>query len=672
MKHGPRITFLSSTAPRTHSPSSLVLTILSLALALCGVFALLAAGGSASAHSTTQTDRQSSPVLPSSATSSTSPDCGPDWTLSPSANANNLDNNLRGVAAISSDDVWAVGYYDNGSVSQTLIEHWNGTSWQVVFSPNMGTHDNILYSVSAFSSTDVWAVGYHNNATVERTLVEHWNGTSWSIVSSANANTSANRLFSVTAVAANDAWAVGYYGNGTIWSTLIEHWNGSVWIVVFSPNSGTNNNYLFAVDAVSSTDVWAVGNYQGANYFRTLIEHYDGTSWTVAPSANVNGAHSYLQGVSAVSTGDVWAVGHYVANGLLQTLTEHWNGTAWSVVSSPNVGQYHNDLYAVAATSSGNAWAVGYYAGQTEVEALVEHWGATWSVYSSLAGNAMYLYGVASTSINDAWAVGFQPGASGKDRTLIVRYNPCTGSETPTPTPGGPVGTPTPTSTPIHCPIQFEDVPASSTFYSYVRCLACRGIISGYSCGSPGEPCIPPGNRPYFRPNANVTRGQIAKIVALSASISNPVIGQTFEDVPPGSTFYTYTEQLYDLQVMNGYSCGSPGEPCIPPGNRPYFRPNANASRGQLAKIDSNAAGYSNPPSGQTFEDVLPGSTFYTYTQRLTGRGIMSGYPCGNPEPCVPPGNRPYFRPNANVTRGQTSKIVANTFYPNCQTPSYK
>jgi hypothetical protein len=47
----------------------------------------------------------------------------------------------------------------------------------------------------------------------------------------------------------------------------------------------------------------------------------------------------------------------------------------------------------------------------------------------------------------------------------------------------------------------------------------------------------------------------------------------------------------------------------------------------------------------------------------------MSGYPCGGPgEPCDPQ-QRPYFRWGNPVTRGQASKIVANTFYPNCQTP---
>ena len=49
---------------------------------------------------------------------------------------------------------------------------------------------------------------------------------------------------------------------------------------------------------------------------------------------------------------------------------------------------------------------------------------------------------------------------------------------------------------------------------------------------------------------------------------------------------------------------------------------------------------------------------------------VISGCTCGGSgEPCVPPGNRPYFRPYGSATRGQSAKIVANTFYPGCQTP---
>jgi hypothetical protein len=216
-------------------------------------------------------------------------------------------------------------------------------------------------------------------------------------------------------------------------------------------------------------------------------------------------------------------------------------------------------------------------------------------------------------------------------------------------------------------------VSANDPFYSYVRCLTCRGFLSGYPCGSPGEPCIGPANQPYFRPTNNATRGQIAKILSNAAGYSEsfPSTQQTFEDVPPGSTFYVYIERVALRGFINGYPCGGAGEPCITPGNRPYFRPNNAVTRGQLAKMDALTAGFTETPTGQTFEDVPPGRTFYVYIERLATRGYIQGYPCGGPfEPCVAPANRPYFRPYNNVTRAQTAKIIANSFFPNCQTPA--
>jgi hypothetical protein len=150
-----------------------------------------------------------------------------------------------------------------------------------------------------------------------------------------------------------------------------------------------------------------------------------------------------------------------------------------------------------------------------------------------------------------------------------------------------------------------------------------------------------------------------------------PATRQTFEDIGPGSTFHAYIERLSTRGIIGGYPCGGPNEPCVPPANRPYFRPNNNVTRGQLAKIVSLAAGWTEPPAGQTFQDAPPGSTFYPYIEWVASRGIVGGYPCGGlNEPCVAPGNRPYFRPNSNATRGQMSKIAAAAFYPNCQTPA--
>jgi hypothetical protein len=205
--------------------------------------------------------------------------------------------------------------------------------------------------------------------------------------------------------------------------------------------------------------------------------------------------------------------------------------------------------------------------------------------------------------------------------------------------------------------LDFQDVCLGDTFYTNIHNIYLAGIMNGYNCGGPGEPCGP-DNLPYFRPGANSTRGQMAKIVVLAAGLTiDPPDNPDFEDVPNGSTFYQYVEAAYAAGVINGYPCGGIGEPCGP-GNLPYFRPAANITRGQLTKMVSIAFDFNEAVSGQTFTDVPPGSVFYTYTERLSTRGIIGGYPCGGTgEPCDPQ-NRPYFRPANNVTRGQTTKFV--------------
>jgi hypothetical protein len=139
--------------------------------------------------------------------------------------------------------------------------------------------------------------------------------------------------------------------------------------------------------------------------------------------------------------------------------------------------------------------------------------------------------------------------------------------------------------------------------------------------------------------------------------------------VPPDSPFWVYIERVYAHGAISGYPCGAEGEPC--PGA--YYRPGANLTRGQLAKIASNVAGYSETPGDQTFNDVPPDSPFYTFIERAAAHNVISGYPCGdtNPgtgeaEPC--PGA--YFRPGSNITRGQTAKIVANSLLPGCESPA--
>ena len=89
---------------------------------------------------------------------------------------------LTGVAATSAANVWAVGYYINNFSHQTgttVIERWDGKVWKIQRSANPSSSNppnDELYGVAASSSANAWAVGYYSNRTAGRTLIERWNG----------------------------------------------------------------------------------------------------------------------------------------------------------------------------------------------------------------------------------------------------------------------------------------------------------------------------------------------------------------------------------------------------------------------------------------------------------------------------------------------------------------
>ncbi|MDQ6739840.1 MAG: S-layer homology domain-containing protein, partial [Actinomycetota bacterium] len=188
----------------------------------------------------------------------------------------------------------------------------------------------------------------------------------------------------------------------------------------------------------------------------------------------------------------------------------------------------------------------------------------------------------------------------------------------------------------------------SDYFATPVLYLACHGVISGYGDGT-------------FRPYNQTTRAQQVKIVVLGfqKTITTPAAGgHTFAEVLPGFPFFAVIETAAADNIVSGYACGGPGEPCDPAG-RPYFRPYADVTRSQLAKIDVVAAGWAlQHPATATFADVLPASPFYPFVETAACHGVISGYACGGPgEPCAP-GARPYFRPDNTAIRGQIAKIV--------------
>jgi hypothetical protein len=572
----------------------------------------------------------------------------------------NYANGLSGVVALASNDVWATGFWRAYSF-RGLLMHWDGLEWVHELDPFYLSGG--LSSISGVSSTDLWAVGLELS---DSSLVYHRDSSGWSYISSPDIG----GLRGVSALASNDVWAVGEGG--------IIRWNGTSWLTMTVPVGG-----LLSVDALAANDVWVVGS--------TAVLHWNGSQWNVRPLA----AGESLVNVDAYAQEDVWAVGSSLQGGVRRTLVERYTGgscnttptpTVWPTATTGAVYDLTGTAYwtsvcpapvlrltthfttSASVTAGNSVMRITNSIGQTHDVPVPPLPPNTSYSYDCMMGDCVPSDWVTHIPITLTVDVFNQVSESNENNnTFVQQYPP------PMPTPCAITPTSTPTGTPV-CTLQFTDVPLDNTFYPFVRCLACRGIVQGYPCGGAGEPCDP-GNDPYFRPNNPVTRGQIAKIVAVSAGFADPVppTQQTFEDVAYGSTFWEYIERLAVRGIVGGYPCGGPNEPCIPPNNHPYFRPNNGATRGQMAKIDSEAAGFDDtiPETQYTFADVPYGHTFWLYVERLllNRPGVMSGYPCGGPnEPCDSE-NRPYFRPNNGVTRGQTSKIAANTFFPGCNPP---
>jgi hypothetical protein len=111
--------------------------------------------------------------------------------------------------------VWASGYEDN--VNQTnfrkpYLLHWDGTSWKLILAPNAGTEGSLLRGIAALSAQDVWAVGQtqENDGSI-LSLTEKFNGSAWSIVPSPSPG-------EVGTIIANTLDAVASPGNGIVWA----------------------------------------------------------------------------------------------------------------------------------------------------------------------------------------------------------------------------------------------------------------------------------------------------------------------------------------------------------------------------------------------------------------------------------------------------------------------
>lgn len=105
----------------------------------------------------------------------------------------------------------------------------------------------------------------------------------------------------------------------------------------------------------------------------------------------------------------------------------------------------------------------------------------------------------------------------------------------------------------------FTDVATTDPYYPYIETARLHQVLSGYSDST-------------FRPNNEVSRGQMSKMIVIALGWDTTAPTQHFSDVPPSYVFYPYVETLVAHNAVTGYSDGT-------------FRPGNNLSRGQLAKV---------------------------------------------------------------------------------------
>ncbi|WP_318618206.1 S-layer homology domain-containing protein [Sporosarcina sp. YIM B06819] len=173
--------------------------------------------------------------------------------------------------------------------------------------------------------------------------------------------------------------------------------------------------------------------------------------------------------------------------------------------------------------------------------------------------------------------------------------------------------------------VVFKDVNKKAHYYAPIMDLSARGIVKGYSDGT-------------YKPGNAVTRGQAAKILALSLGLDTVnVVNPGFKDVKETDANYGPIAALAQAGIINGYDDKT-------------FKPNNNLKRSQMAKIIT--LGYKLTEESlkdQRFTDVKSSDSYAGYVQALLTNNITTG-------------NTPTtFGPNALVTRGQIASFVVRS-----------
>lgn len=260
------------------------------------------------------------------------------------------------------------------TISQGLIEVWNGTSWKPTIVGNSLGVDESLSDVSCLGTRFCMAVGVENGFSPDSYV---WRGQQWAEVA-LPANSYSDSMSAVSCVSTTSCVAVGSSADGD--AGLAERWNGRSWSIMHLAQPSMPYFTLGGVSCVSASRCTAAGSSFATSTTQSdLVESWNGKSWTVVPTPNPTGAFGGLAAVSCASAVSCLAVGPSDDQESTFGVVLRWNGTVWTVVPLGTLVTGEVNLQGVDETSPGHAVVVGTKFGVLGFQQLrlVES-GSTW------------------------------------------------------------------------------------------------------------------------------------------------------------------------------------------------------------------------------------------------------------------------------------------------------
>ena len=173
----------------------------------------------------------------------------------------------------------------------------------------------------------------------------------------------------------------------------------------------------------------------------------------------------------------------------------------------------------------------------------------------------------------------------------------------------------------------FEDISSKHEAYEEINYLVNLGVIKGYT----------EKGKTYFKPNNNVTRGQVAKMVVVASGNKPLVVNKSsFTDVQVGSELSGYVERAVQLGYFKTNTKGQ----FLP--NKPLTRDEMSYVLTKAFKLDTSE--YENIDS--PFVDVDSTHDYVQYVNAIYYNGITKG-------------SGQNYNPNSQVTRAQFALFVA-------------